>query len=108
MGRGLGDLQKGILSLLLARGPLLRVRVLLSQLLDWPGIPGDSRVFDRVTIGEKYNSGYATMSRSLERLRRRGMVQVYRNIRGVGRVAGLTRLGIEMARNLDKSVKREV
>jgi hypothetical protein len=34
-------LQKEILLLLLARGPVLRMRVLLGQILSWPEKPGD-------------------------------------------------------------------
>ncbi len=108
MSRGLGVLQKGILRLLLNRGPLLRARVLLSQLLGWQGRPGDNQVFDRGSIGkEAYNSGHASLSRSLERMRRRGLVQVYKNVSGYGRVVGLTTIGRQVAQEIAEEEKPE-
>jgi hypothetical protein len=103
VSRGLGRLQKKILILLLTRGPLLRVRVLLSQIFGWPGRLDDNMVFDRAAIGERaYNSKHVTMSRALEGLRRRGLVQLYKNVSGYGMVAGLTFTGTQVAKEISE------
>lgn len=107
MGRGLGVLQKGILRLLLDRGEMLRVRALLGILRGWRGKPWKRQVFDRATVGPlEYSRGYATLSRALERLRCRGLVQVYKNVTGYGTVTGLTSAGAEVARGIAEAEPR--
>ena len=108
MGKGISRLQKSILRLLLDHGPLLRVRVILSQLFGWPGRPGDGQVFNRGVIGkEAYNSGHASLSRSLARLQERGLVETYKNATGYVTVIGLTTAGVAMARGIVEEDKNQ-
>jgi hypothetical protein len=92
MGRGLGKLQSDILCLLLDKG-ILRVRVILSQLFGWRGKAWkDGQIFSQAFIGEEeYRLRHASLSRSLERLRQRGLVEIFKS--GYGTAIGLTNAG---------------
>ena len=108
MSRGLGKTQADILRFLWTYKGMARTRVLLSFLLGWPGRPGDAKVFDSSLIGKSaYNSGRASLSRSLRALQKRGIVEFYRNQTGYVSAVALTIAGVALARQLTEGVDGE-
>ena len=101
MGRGLGQQQRNLLVLLLRRG-VLRTRAILGILWGWRGrIWRDGQVFARNDIGIKeYGVRYASLSRTLLSLRRRELIQVYKNVAGSGTVIGLSAIGRQVAEEI--------
>ena len=97
MGRGLSLLQMGILRLTLDRGGMLRVRDILEARWLWKPQAGKEQydggqVFDRASIGaQEYSKAHSTLSRTLGRLRKRGLIQVYKS--KYGTAIGLTSAG---------------
>ena len=101
MGRGLSKLQKDILHLAQdSQG--IRVRDILEKLWGWEGKPWkDGQVFDRASIGKReYNRGHAILSRTLERLRQRGLIRVFKDVTSYGTMVGLTSAGSEIAQGI--------
>jgi hypothetical protein len=104
MGRGLSQLQMGILRLALDRGGMVRVRDILEALWAWKPKPGKEGhnggpAFSRGSIGaEKYSRVHSTLSRTLARLRKRGLVQVYKS--EYGTAIGLTTAGEREAKEI--------
>lgn len=108
MGRGLSKLQKDIVHLAQdAQG--IRVRDILEKLWGWEGKPWkDGQVFDRSSIGKReYNRGHSTLSRTLERLRQRGLIRVFKDITLYGTLVALTSAGSELARGMVKEEDTE-
>jgi hypothetical protein len=106
MARGLSSLQINILGLLHHSRGMVRVADILRALWGWQAKPGKERydggqVFTRSGIGaEEYDRIHATLSRSLERLRQRGLIRVFKDVTGAGTVVGLTDGGTEVAREI--------
>ncbi|MCX5887936.1 MAG: hypothetical protein NTY36_00620 [Deltaproteobacteria bacterium] len=106
MGRGLSGLQKDILRLAQdSQG--IRVRDLLEKLWGWPAQPWkDGQVFDKATIGaQEYNRGHATLSRTIERLRQRSLIRIFKDVTRYGTMISLTSAGIEAAQGLRKNFR---
>lgn len=100
MGR-LGRQQQDILKLLLHRGGFARVRVLMSALFNWMGKSGNVKVFDQTHIGtEEYSLRHASLSRSLRRLREKGLLEVYKSTTRYVTAVGLTFAGVALARKM--------
>ena len=77
MGRGISDLQKYILSLLIENN-FLSFQELLCLMWGWEPAEWGSK---KATVGEReYNAAYASLSRSLDRLWRRGLVIIWKSI----------------------------
>jgi hypothetical protein len=104
MSKGLGQLQRSILRLTLDYGGMVRTGDLLKVLWGWQTKPGKDQydggqVFDRASIGvQEYSRAHSSLSCSLERLRQRGLVQVYKS--GYGTAVGLTSAGEKEARGI--------
>lgn len=101
MGKGLSYLQEQILILALRRGGMVFVGDILNSL--WgPVGENDVQTFSlsNVEAGE-YGQIHATLSRSVERLRLRGLTETYKNVTGgVGTIVALTADGIAMAKGI--------
>jgi len=94
VSRGLGQIQRGILRLLLDRGGILRVGSILGGLFD--KVPGPGT--------KEYNVIHGSLSRSLKALRQRDLIQSYTGIAVAGRAAlvvALTTAGAEVAREIE-------
>ncbi len=100
MGRGISELQAQILCFLLDNGEMLRVRDLLSQL--WGPAGENGAHFSRTTVGaEGYDQIHATLSRSCERLRLRGLTRTFKDVAGTaGTIISLTVDGVAMAKEI--------
>jgi hypothetical protein len=106
VGRGFSTIQIEIMGLLLHSRGMLRVADILKALWGWQAKPGKERcdggqVFTRSGIGaEEYDRAHATLSRSLERLRQRGLIRVFKDVTGAGTAVILTVAGVEVAREI--------
>lgn len=108
MAKGLSFLQEQILILALRRGGLILVADILSSL--WPTAEGDgSQPFSRRTAGSgEYGQIHATLSRSVERLRLRGLTKTYKDVtRAAGTIVGLSASGIAMAKGIMEAEESE-
>jgi len=90
--RGISELQGKILLLVLQNG-FATTETLLSL---WGDLP---EVGTRKNSG-KYNVFHASLSRTLDRLWRRGLVKIWKSITGPGTAVTLTEIGAQVARNL--------
>jgi len=77
MGRGISDLQRGILSLLIEK-KFLSFQELLCLMWGWEPAEWGSK---KAAVGEnEYNAAYATLSRSLDRLWRRKLIEFWKTL----------------------------
>lgn len=59
-------------------------------------------------MGERYNRAYASLSHSLERLRLRGLTEVFKNVTGgVGTIVALTAFGRQVAQEIAEAEEEE-
>jgi hypothetical protein len=102
MKKGLGWLQRSILRQTLDLGGYSLVAGLMKHLLGWSEKQGDgAQGFEKNDIGERsYNSGHASMSRALTALRARGLIEIYKNVSGVGTLVALTDAGRTRAKGI--------
>ena len=91
MAKALGWLQRSILRQTLDLGGFLLVSDLMKHLLGW----SESGIRKSA-----YNCGHASMSRALTGLRTRGLVEVYKNVSGVGTLVALTDAGRARAKGI--------
>jgi hypothetical protein len=107
MGRGLSGLMQKILVTIWQRKGIIFVSDLL--LLLWgPELAGGRQPFSRNTVGaDEYVKNHVVLSRSINRLRRRGLLRVFKDAGGgQGTIAALTSLGEEWGRWLEFSAKQ--
>jgi hypothetical protein len=91
MAKALGWLQRSILRQTLDLGGFSLVSDLMKYLLGWSESDAGK---------QSYNCGHASMSRALATLRVRGLVEIYKNISGVGTLVALTDAGRERAKGI--------
>lgn len=92
MSRGISDLQKGILLLGLQKGFLLTQDILCWW---WGWEPAEWGA--KNAGSHQYNAAHASLSRSLDRLWRRGLVTIWKSITGSATGVTLTSHGQELA-----------
>lgn len=102
MAKGLSVLQGQILILILQRGGMVFVADILKSM--WGR--GEEKIgqsFSRRTLGtERYGQIHASLSRSIERLRLRGLVRIFKDVAGgAGTIIALTGYGGKMAKWLE-------
>ena len=108
MAKGLSFLQEQILILALRRGGLIFVADILSSL--WPTAKrDDSQTFSRSNVGAgEYGQIHATLSRSIERPRLRGLTETYKNVAGgAGTIIALTAFGRQVAQKIAEAEGEE-
>lgn len=100
MGKGLSPLQREILILAGRAGGLILVADILNSL--WgPAGENDSQPFSRRHVGEGYDQIHASLSRSCERLRLRGLTRTFKDVTASpGTIISLTADGIAMAKEI--------
>ncbi len=100
MGKGLGDLQRRALGLLVEAGGVLGAPFILRAL------------FGQVTPGsEGYNRANSALSRSLRALRGRGLVMSYKGVAVGGRgvvVVALTAEGVRKVREMGGRILKDI
>ena len=105
MGRGISDLQRDIL-LLLIKNKFLSFQEMLGLVWGWEPAEWGSK---KAAIGEaQYNAAYASMSRTLDRLWRRGLVKIWKNITGPGTGVSLTAQGQALASSISSESKETI
>ena len=101
MGRGLSSLQQGILLLCLENG-FLSTQEILYAWLDWKPAKWGSKV---ATVGKsQYNAGHASLSRTISRLWRRGLVVIWKNLTNSATGITLTDAGKALAQSISEEV----
>jgi hypothetical protein len=99
MSRGLSHLQKGILLLCLENG-FLSTQEILSAWLSWTPAKWGSKV---ATVGKsEYNAGHASLSRTIGRLWRRGLVVIWKTPSHSSTGITLTDAGKALAQAISK------
>jgi len=99
MSRGISDLQKGILLLCQEKGFLL-TQDILGWWWGWEPMEWGSK---KATVGEsEYRAAYASLSRTLDRLWRRGLVKIWKSITGPGTGITLTPQGQRIAQAISE------
>ena len=100
MAKGLSPLQEQILILAWRRGGMVSVADILNSL--WgPAGENDSQPFTRRHVGEGYDQIHASLSRSCERLRLRGLTRTFKDVAGTaGTIISLTADGIATAKEI--------
>lgn len=95
----LSFLQETILGLALEDGG----HALLADIAEfWWRVRGGSGSFSRADVGEKeYNRIYVSVSRSIERLRLKNLIRVFKEITGNMTLILLTDSGLKMAKPLN-------
>jgi hypothetical protein len=86
------------------------LRGILEALWGWQAKSGkeSGQVFDRASIGRaKYGQTHATLSCSLERLRQRGLIRIFKDVTRYGTLAGLTTFGTQVAKELAEAEREE-
>ena len=97
MGRGISALQRVILAHLIENN-FLTFQDLLCLVWGWEPADWGSK---KATIGEgQYNAAYASMSRTLDRLWRRGLVTIWKSITCPGTGVSLTAQGQALTRSI--------
>ena len=105
MGRGISDLQRDIL-LLLIKNKFLSFQELLCLVRRWEIAEWGSK---KAAIGEsQYNAAYASISRTLDRLWRRGLVTIWKSITGPGTGVSLTTQGQALASSISSESKETI
>lgn len=108
MGKGLSPLQREILILAVRAGGLILVADILNSL--WgPAGEDDSQPFSRGSVGAgDYGQIHSTLSRSLERLRLRGLTRTFKDVAGaVGTIIILTAFGRQVAHEIAEAEGEE-
>lgn len=106
MGKGLSPLQKEILVLALHRGGMVSVGNILDSL--WGAGENDSQPFTRSNVGEEYGQIHASLSRSCERLRLRGLTRTFKDVAGTaGTIVSLTTFGRQAAQEIAAAEREE-
>ena len=101
MGRGISDLQSWIL-LLCLDNTFLSTQEILVAWRDWKPAGWGSKM---ATIGEsEYNVGHASLSRTITRLWRRGLVVIWKNLTNSATGITLTDAGKALAQTISEEV----
>lgn len=100
MSRGLSTLQQEIISWAWNQGAAILVSEIISNL--WQARADFTFSRDAVSPAE-YEKTHITISRSIERLRRRGLTRTFKDVTGApGTLVYLTDAGIEVAQELEQ------
>jgi hypothetical protein len=102
MGKGISFLQEQILGWAWEVGG----SVLMTDIVQsWWRLRDGSGPFNRPIVGEReYNQVYASISRSIERLRLRGLIRVFKETTGPPVIlVFLTDAGVEVAQRLEQT-----
>lgn len=108
MAKGLSFLQEQILILALRRGGLVFVGDILNSLWPTAGENG-AQIFSRSNVGvEEYGQVHSSLSRSIERLRLRGLTRTYKDVTGAaGTIVSLTAFGRQAAQEIAAAEREE-
>ena len=108
MGKGLSFLQEQILILALHRGGMVSVADILNSLWEPAGENG-TQTFSRSGVGPgDYGQIHSTLSRSVERLRLRGLTRTFKDVSGsVGTIIALTAFGRQVAQEIAEAEEEE-
>jgi len=93
MSKNISDLQKGILLLCLGKGFLLTQDILCWW---WGWEPAEWG--DKKAGSQQYNAAHSSLSRSLDRLWRRGLIIIWKSITGSATGVSLSSQGREVAK----------
>jgi hypothetical protein len=108
VGKGLSPLQMEILTLSWRRKGMVFVSDILSSL--WPTAEGNgSQPFSRSNVGaEGYGQVHSSLSRSIERLRLRGLTRTFKDVAGTpGTIIALTAFGRQAAQEIAEAEREE-
>jgi hypothetical protein len=97
MSKGLGDLELDILFITLEDGQgFLTCRDILLRLWQWQAHDWGSRI--SAVGANEYAAAHVSVSRSIRRLQRRGLIEIWKSLSRPATAISLTNAGAEIAR----------